>query len=32
VLLPKLRERGIDETTLTGLTHDNPFNAFARPL
>jgi phosphotriesterase-related protein len=32
VLLPKLRDRGIDETTLTGLTHDNPFNAFARPL
>jgi phosphotriesterase-related protein len=32
VLLPKLRERGIDETTLTGLTHNNAFNAFARPL
>ncbi|MBI4898940.1 MAG: esterase [Actinobacteria bacterium] len=32
VLLPKLRGRGIPETTLTGLTHDNPFNAFARPL
>ena len=31
-LLPKLRERGIDDTTLTGLTHDNPFNAYARPL
>lgn len=32
VLLPKLRDSGIDETTLTALTHDNPFNAFARPL
>jgi len=31
-LLPKLRLRGIDEQTLTGLTHDNPFNAFARLL
>jgi phosphotriesterase-related protein len=32
VLLPKLRRRGVAESTLTGLTHDNPFNAFARPL
>ncbi|HEY3410571.1 MAG TPA: hypothetical protein VGK53_20575 [Propionicimonas sp.] len=32
VLLPELRRRGIAETTLTGVTHDNPFNAYARPL
>ena len=31
VLLPKLKAAGIDEATLTRLTHDNPFNAFARP-
>jgi phosphotriesterase-related protein len=30
VLLPKLRARGVDEATITMLTHDNPFNAFAR--
>jgi phosphotriesterase-related protein len=30
VLLPILRERGVDEATITRLTHDNPFNAFAR--
>jgi phosphotriesterase-related protein len=31
-MLPKLRAAGVDETTITQLTHDNPFNAFARPL
>jgi phosphotriesterase-related protein len=30
VVLPMLRERGVDEATLTMLTHDNPFNAYAR--
>ena len=30
VMLPLLRERGVDEATLTRLTHDNPFNAYAR--
>jgi phosphotriesterase-related protein len=30
ILLPKLRARGIDETTIVQLTHTNPFNAFAR--
>jgi phosphotriesterase-related protein len=29
-LLPKLRERGVDEATITMLTHTNPFSAFAR--
>ncbi len=29
-LLPKLRAAGLDEATITRLTHDNPFNAFAR--
>ncbi len=28
--LPKLRAAGIDETTVEGLIHDNPFRAFAR--
>lgn len=32
VMLPRLRAEGVDEATLTGLTHDNPFEAFARPL
>lgn len=31
VLLPKLRAAGIAEATLRRLTHDNPFNAYARP-
>ncbi|NKL32663.1 esterase [Rhizobium leguminosarum bv. viciae] len=30
VLLPELKRRGIDDGTLTRLTHDNPFEAFAR--
>jgi phosphotriesterase-related protein len=30
VLLPMLRSRGVGEATLRMLTHDNPFNAFAR--
>jgi phosphotriesterase-related protein len=30
VMLPKLRAAGVDEPTITILTHDNPFNAFAR--
>jgi phosphotriesterase-related protein len=30
VMLPKLRAAGLDEPTITTLTHDNPFNAFAR--
>ena len=30
VMLPLLRERGVAEATLTKLTHDNPFNAYAR--
>jgi len=30
VLLPKLREAGVNEATIVRLTHDNPFNAFAR--
>jgi phosphotriesterase-related protein len=28
--LPKLRAAGVNEATITQLTHDNPFNAFAR--
>lgn len=32
VFLPKLRALGVDEATITGLTHTNPFTAFARPL
>jgi phosphotriesterase-related protein len=28
--LPKLRNSGVDEATITQLTHTNPFNAFAR--
>ncbi len=31
VFLPKLRAAGIDESTIHRLTHDNPFEAFARP-
>jgi phosphotriesterase-related protein len=30
VLIPKLMRSGIDEKTIIRLTHDNPFNAFAR--
>ncbi|MEX1180314.1 MAG: esterase [Cucumibacter sp.] len=30
VLLPKLRARGVNEPTIVRLTHDNPFNAYAR--
>lgn len=30
VMLPRLRAAGVDEATLRQLTHDNPFNAFAR--
>ena len=32
VFLPKLRTAGVDEATLTQITHANPFTAFARPL
>lgn len=28
--LPALRDAGVDQATITQLTHDNPFNAFAR--
>jgi phosphotriesterase-related protein len=31
VMMPLLRASGVDEETLTLLTHDNPFNAYARP-
>ncbi|MBD8064488.1 esterase [Devosia sp. PTR5] len=30
--LPALRQAGVDEPTITRLTHDNPFEAFARPV
>lgn len=30
VMLPKLRQAGVDEATIVMLTQDNPFNAFAR--
>jgi phosphotriesterase-related protein len=30
VLIPKLMQSGVDEQTIIRLTHDNPFNAFAR--
>jgi phosphotriesterase-related protein len=30
VVLPMISAAGVDEATLIGLTHDNPFNAFAR--
>jgi phosphotriesterase-related protein len=32
VMLPKLRAAGVDEAMIIQLTHDNPFEAFARPL
>jgi phosphotriesterase-related protein len=30
VFIPQLRARGVDDATITRLTHTNPFNAFAR--
>jgi phosphotriesterase-related protein len=30
VFLPKLRAAGVDEATITRITHDNPFEAYAR--
>lgn len=30
VLIPKLMQSGINQKTIVQLTHDNPFNAFAR--
>lgn len=30
VILPMLRARGVADATITALTHDNPFNAYAR--
>jgi phosphotriesterase-related protein len=32
VFVPKLRAAGVDEATIVQLTHDNPFEAFARPV
>ena len=32
VMLPRLRAEGVDEATIIQLTHDNPFDAFARPV
>ena len=32
MFLPKLRAAGVDEGTIVQLTHDNPFEAFARPV
>ena len=29
-ILPQMREAGVDDATIKRLTHDNPFNAFAR--
>ena len=29
-LLPALRAEGVEEAMITRLTHDNPFNAYAR--
>lgn len=31
VMMPLLREAGVDDETLGQLTEDNPFNAYARP-
>lgn len=31
VMIPLLREAGVDDETLRQLTEDNPFNAYARP-
>jgi phosphotriesterase-related protein len=31
VMMPMLREDGVDDGTLRQLTEDNPFNAYARP-
>lgn len=30
VMLPRLRAAGVTDATITQLTHDNPFNAYAR--
>jgi phosphotriesterase-related protein len=30
VLIPMLEARGVDGATIRAVTHDNPFNAFAR--
>jgi phosphotriesterase-related protein len=30
VLIPMLKARGVDDATIRALTHDNPFNAYAR--
>jgi phosphotriesterase-related protein len=32
VMLPRLRTAGVNEADILRLTHDNPFEAFARPL
>jgi phosphotriesterase-related protein len=32
IMLPRLRASGIDEAAIVRLTHDNPFEAFARPM
>ena len=32
VFLPKLRGAGVNDATIVQLTHNNPFEAFARPL
>jgi len=32
VFLPKLRAAGVNDATIVQLTHNNPFEAFARPL
>ncbi|MEO7223608.1 MAG: esterase, partial [Devosia sp.] len=32
VMLPKLRAAGVNEADIVQLTHENPFDAFARPV
>lgn len=32
VMLPKLRASGVTDADIVRLTHDNPFDAYARPL
>jgi phosphotriesterase-related protein len=32
VMLPRLRAAGVDAETISQLTHENPFEAFARPI
>jgi predicted metal-dependent phosphotriesterase family hydrolase len=32
VFLPELRAAGVEDATIVQLTHDNPFEAFARPV